>query len=42
VPRGLLELLLGSKRALPARLLDAGFELRYPELDRALERALAT
>ncbi len=35
------ETVLGSKRALPARLLDAGFSFRYAELDRALERALA-
>ena len=35
------ELLLGSKRVLPARLLDAGFTFAYPELDAALERVLA-
>lgn len=35
------EVLLGSQRALPARLLDAGFTFRQPELDPALERALA-
>jgi hypothetical protein len=35
------ETVLGSKRALPARLLESGFSFRYPELDRALERALA-
>jgi len=32
--------LLEGQRALPARLLDAGFEFRYPELDAALTRAL--
>jgi hypothetical protein len=35
------ELLLGSKRVLPARLLDAGFAFAYPELDAALTRVLA-
>jgi uncharacterized protein len=35
------EVLLGGQRALPARLLDAGFSFRYPELGPALERALA-
>jgi uncharacterized protein (TIGR01777 family) len=30
------ELLLVSDRMLPQRLLDAGFEFRYPEIDRAL------
>ena len=35
------EVLLGSQRALPARLLDAGFTFRQPELDAALEQALA-
>jgi uncharacterized protein (TIGR01777 family) len=29
--------LLGSQRALPQRLLDSGFEFRYPALDTALE-----
>jgi uncharacterized protein (TIGR01777 family) len=33
--------LLEGQRALPARLLDAGFVFRYPELDDALARALA-
>ena len=32
--------LLEGQRALPARLLDAGFTFAYPELDAALERAL--
>jgi uncharacterized protein len=32
--------LLQSQRALPARLLDAGFEFRYPEIGEALVRAL--
>jgi uncharacterized protein (TIGR01777 family) len=35
------EVLLGSQRALPARLLDAGFAFRYPDLDEALARAVA-
>lgn len=35
------EALLASQRALPARLLDAGFSFRYPALDAALGRALA-
>ena len=35
------ELLLGGQRALPARLLDAGFAFRYPELDASLAHALA-
>jgi uncharacterized protein (TIGR01777 family) len=35
------EVLLFGQRALPARLLDAGFEFRYPELDTALARELA-
>lgn len=34
------EVLLGSQRALPARLLDAGFTFRHPDLSSALERAL--
>jgi uncharacterized protein (TIGR01777 family) len=33
--------LLQGQRALPARLLGAGFEFRYAELDAALERVLA-
>ena len=32
--------LLESQRLLPARLLDAGFEFSYPQLDSALARAL--
>lgn len=35
------ELLLDGQRVLPARLLDAGFTFSYPDLDAALERALA-
>ena len=35
------ELLLAGQRALPARLLDAGFSFSYPALDAALERAIA-
>jgi hypothetical protein len=34
------EALLEGQRALPARLLDAGFTFRYSELDAALEHAL--
>lgn len=34
------ELLLAGQRALPARLLDAGFSFSHPELDAALARAL--
>lgn len=34
------ELLLAGQRALPARLLDAGFAFHYSELDAALARAL--
>lgn len=34
------EALLAGQRALPARLLEAGFAFRYPELDAALKRAL--
>jgi uncharacterized protein (TIGR01777 family) len=33
--------LLEGQRALPARLLDDGFSFAYPDLDQALERALA-
>lgn len=32
--------LLASQRVLPRRLLDVGFEFAYPELERALRRAL--
>ena len=35
------EVLLFGQRALPARLLDAGFEFSAPTIDVALERALA-
>jgi uncharacterized protein len=35
------ELLLEGQRALPARLLDAGYTFAEPDLDAALERALA-
>jgi uncharacterized protein (TIGR01777 family) len=35
------EALLGSQRALPAKLLDSGFAFRFPDLAPALERALA-
>jgi uncharacterized protein len=35
------EVLLGGQRALPTRLLDAGFTFRHGELDEALKRALA-
>jgi hypothetical protein len=35
------ETVLGSKRVLPARLLDAGFSFRFPDVDSALVRALA-
>lgn len=34
------EMLLGSQRALPARLLDAGFEFRHPDLEQALAQAV--
>lgn len=33
-------LLTGGQRVLPGRLLDAGFEFRYPELEGALREAL--
>ena len=33
--------LLRGRRALPARLLDAGFEFAHPEIGPALEHALA-
>lgn len=31
------ELILKSRRVVPGRMLEAGFEFRYPTLDRALE-----
>ena len=34
------ELLLGGQRALPARLLDAGFEFTAPTIDEGLAQAL--
>jgi uncharacterized protein len=34
------EFLLGGQRAVPERLLDAGFAFAYPTLDRALEHVL--
>jgi NAD dependent epimerase/dehydratase family enzyme len=34
------EALLTGQRALPARLLDAGFGFEHPELETALRRAL--
>jgi len=36
------EALLTGQRALPARLLDAGFTFAHPDLDAALERALGS
>jgi uncharacterized protein len=36
------ELLLTSTRVIPKRLLDAGFEFRYPDLKPALEHAAAS
>lgn len=36
------KLMLNSQRAVPARLLDAGFEFQYPELEGALAAALRT
>ena len=33
--------LLASQRVRPTRLLEAGFEFAYPELEGALRRALA-
>jgi len=35
------EALLTGQRALPARLIDGGFAFEYPEIDSALQRALA-
>jgi uncharacterized protein (TIGR01777 family) len=35
------KMLVEGQRALPARLLDAGFEFEVPRIDVALERALA-
>jgi hypothetical protein len=34
--------LLSSKRVLPARLLESGFEFRYAELEAALREALSS
>jgi uncharacterized protein len=39
--RGQATLLLGSRRAVPDRLLEAGFEFAYPDLDTALVDTLA-
>jgi NAD dependent epimerase/dehydratase family enzyme len=33
-------LLLSSTKALPKRLLDAGFEFKYPDLKPAIEHAV--
>jgi NAD dependent epimerase/dehydratase family enzyme len=35
------EVLLYGQRAIPSRLLDAGFEFTAPTIDAGLERALA-
>lgn len=35
------ELVLGSQRVMPQRLLDQGFEFEYPDLKSALEQALS-
>ena len=35
------EILLASQRALPQRLLEAGFSFRYPQLEAALRQVLA-
>ena len=42
VLRGEATLLLGSRRVVPAKLTAAGFEFAYPDLERALRRALGT
>lgn len=39
VLRGVATLVLGSRRVRPARLLAAGFEFRYPDLESALREA---
>jgi NAD dependent epimerase/dehydratase family enzyme len=35
------EALLTGQRALPARLLDSGFDFEYPQVGAALEHALS-
>jgi len=35
------DLVLGSQRVMPQRLLDQGFEFEYPDLKSALEQALS-
>jgi hypothetical protein len=38
---GVAEILLGSQRMLPKRLLDEGFRFRYPGIDAALAEMFA-
>lgn len=38
---GVAEILLGSQRMLPKRLLDEGFQFRYPDIDAALAEMFA-